>query len=282
MRRMAFLAVLFVCFISLMMLVPLPAQTSTNANQKITDSLVLYDSFNGPALDPAKWAGWSATEWATLEAVRDLSPAYQGEGNNRRLRMYSQAHSWETFDSDTNWGWVGLVFKHPESITETYFTMTINSAVLIDCQSNLGNPSNVFAGFVGRFFNYGDGSDAQKDVEAGIQLSKASSIAGAPLKAYGYARSGDGYFDNSQFLGNVSVGQTVKLRVKWDRPSNQFIFQLNGNPEVKIQPTVIEQSPAMNGTKGFWVGRGVPGCSTTPLGSAMMDAYFDNVYVNQF
>ena len=122
----------------------------------------------------------------------------------------------------------------------------------------------------------------QQDVEAGIQLSKASSNPGAPPTVYGYARSEVGIFSNYQTLGNIPVGQTVKPRLKWDQPANQFTFQLNGNPEVKIQPTITEHSPALNGTKGFWVGRGVPGCSTVPIGSAMMDAYFDNAYVNPF
>ena len=43
---------------------------------------------------------------------------------------------------------------------------------------------------------------------------------------------------------------------------------------------IPDYSPPAVQVKALWVARGVPHCSAKPIPSAMMDAYFDNVFVN--
>lgn len=43
---------------------------------------ILYDDFNGQKIDPAKWSDSSSTYWVR-EMVRELSPAYQGQGSSQ-------------------------------------------------------------------------------------------------------------------------------------------------------------------------------------------------------
>lgn len=57
------------------------AQSPAKPNLATAKPLVLYDNFNGPRIDPAKWNDWMASA-NMREAVRELSPPYQGQGNN--------------------------------------------------------------------------------------------------------------------------------------------------------------------------------------------------------
>jgi hypothetical protein len=85
---------------------------------------------------------------------------------------------------------------------------------------------------------------------------------------------------DQQTLGFIPLGQTVKLRVKWDQPNNQFIFQMNKDPEVAMKYTVPDDDPPIIDIKALWVVRGTPDCTATPGAAILTDACFDNVYVN--
>ena len=266
-------AALFACFSAVVLV-------SASPNLATVKPLVLYDDFNGPRIDPSKWGDWMASA-GMLEAVRELSPPYQGEGNNGRLRLSQRAYSSTGDDNGEDVGWIGLSFaKNPASITEVSFTVVANSAVVKECQSNPSVNSNAWAGFVGRFFNYGGQQNENQDVEAWISLIRDSTDAGAPLRATAYYTSEDGTASDSRVLGFVSPGQSAKLHLKWDQPNHQFLFQLNSNPVVSMMYAIPDTFPPTNTIKAFWQGRGIPHCTTTPAGSALMDVYVDNVYVN--
>jgi hypothetical protein len=134
---------------------------------------------------------------------------------------------------------------------------------------------------VGRFFNYeGQQNGDQGDVEEGLSVVRDGTDARAPLRVDAHYNSEDWSASDYQTLGFVPLGQTARLRVKWDQPNQRFIFQLNKDPEVFVGYGIPDTSAPSIPSKALWVARGTPGCSTTPLGSAMMDAYFDNVFVN--
>jgi hypothetical protein len=268
--------VLLVCFFAVT-LTP-RAQSPNNPNLTVVKPLVLYDNFNGPRIDPAKWDDWTSSQ-RMLEAVRQLSPSYQGEGNNGRLRMFQRAYS-ETYNDDgASYGWLGLQFTKPAFVTEIQFDMIVNNTTISACQSNPSQGST-WSGFVGRFFNYGGLQGSDQDVEAGIVLNSDSTDAGAPLSVLAHTSSADGAVSNQQTLGFVPRGRTARLRVKWDQPNHQFVFQLNGDPVVSMAYGLADTNPPNSPIKAFWVGRATPNCTTTPLGSEMIDTYFDNVYVN--
>jgi hypothetical protein len=245
----------------------------------VVNPLVLYDDFNGRWIDPAKWVDWSDLR-SVRHAVIDLSPSYQGEGNNRRLRIFQRANSITSGDSDVRWGWLGLQVPNPGLITEFSFDITVTTAASTPCQSN-PNIGGAWAGFVGRFFNYnGQQNGDQGDVEAGITLRRDGPDSTAPLRVDIDYQAEDGSAGEGQALGFVSLGQTAKFRVKWDHENHQFIFQMNKNPEVFMVYDIPDATPPTIPIKAFWVGRVVPDCSTTPPASVTVDTYFDNVYVN--
>lgn len=254
------------------------AQSSATPSSTTISPLVLYDDFNGPRIDPSKWDDWTQSA-GIREAVRELSPLYQGQINNGRLHIFQRAYSWTGNDDGASYGWLGLQFTNP-SVVETSFTVAVNGATLSECQSNPSSSSSAWAGFVGRYFNFAGQQNDSQDVEAGIALFRESTDTGTSLRVQAHISSGDGTVNSYQTLGSVRLGQTAKLRVKWDQPNHQFVFQLNCNPAVSMSYNVSDTFPPVTQIKAFWVGQGTPNCTTKPPGSAMMDAYFDNVYVN--
>lgn len=265
------IAVCFVCAMS--------AQSPSTPNSATVKPLVLYDDFNGKRIDPTKWDD-SMQSGEMREVVRELSPPYQGQGNNRRLHMYHQTYSWRGNDNGGEAGWIGLRFMNPSSIVETSFSIASNGATVSGCTSNPSTSSSVWAGFVGRFFNYGTQQDGAQDVEADIALNRDSTNPNAPMTVDIHYTTGDGMYSNYQTAGVVSLGETVKFHIKWDQPNHQFIFQVNNNPPVSMPYNIPDTSPPASPIKEFWVGQSTPHCTATPTGSAMMDVYFDNVYVN--
>ena len=153
------------------------------------------------------------------------------------------------------------------------FEITVNSATASGCQSNPYIESSAWAGFVGNYFSY-----PGQDAGAQIVLHRSSNDTGTSLSVQASVNAGD--VNSTQTLGLVSLGKTAKLRLKWDQPNHQFIFQLNRNPAVYIGYSVPDTSPPSNALKAFWVAGGTPHCTTTPIASEAMGAYFDNVYVN--
>lgn len=178
-------------------------------------------------------------------------------------------------DSDVTHGWLGLQFTHPDAITEVSFNVMVSRAAISGCQSN-SSSAGVGAEFRGRFFNAG-GSDG--DVEAVVSLYAPDTNARAPLIANAHYYTLSGFLD-ARVLGFVPFGQTAKLPLKWDQPNHQFIFQLNDDPEVSLAYNLADDYPPSAQIKTLQVTTTLPNCATTPPGSEMMDAYFDNVYVN--
>jgi hypothetical protein len=249
-------------------------QSSNKPNAPVVNPLVLYDNFNGRWIDPAKWNGEMGTA-NSLELVRELWPSYQGEGNNRYLHMFERAYASEGTE-EVDYDGVGIRFKNPASIHEISFDVIVSSASVSGCQDN-PNTGALQAEFWGSFFSY-----QGMDVWATISLVRDGTDARAPLRADALFNSDDWSIADYQTLGYVRLGVPAKLRVKWDQANSQFIFQLNGGPPVIMAygSAIPNTDPPNTQIKGLSVFQAIPRCPSTTRGSGVMDAYFDNVYVN--
>lgn len=246
----------------------------TTQRSAASTSLVLYDNFNGPKIDPAKWDS-TAEVGRMLELLRDLSPSYQGEGNNRRLHIFSRSYSWNGSDQDVTWGRLGFTFHNPAPIKEVAFNVVANSAAVTSCSSN-PSVASIGAQFRGLFFNTGSA-----DVETVITLDRyATDDPKAPLTVAAYYYSQDGAASDGQILGYVPLGQTAKLHLTWSQPTQEFIFQLNSDAAVHMRYYIPDSLPPVTPYKGIQLTPGTANCATAPAASAVMDAYFDDVYVN--
>ncbi len=131
--------------------------------------------------------------------------------------------------------------------------------------------------FRGNFFNTESSPTSQiGDVVGVIGISRTPTDVGGTLTVAGfYTRCNDQFCGNQtsldyRVLGYVQPDAVSTLRIKWDRPNHQFIFQLNSQSEVAAPYTV----------KIIDVGRVVPHCTTTPRPFTSIDASVSNVYVN--
>jgi hypothetical protein len=244
--------------------------------------LVLYDDFQSRRIDPSKWTGWQFFDPDVREAVRQLV----GEEENRRLRLSYTTYSATTDDSGGSGGGFGLAFPVPSAITETSFTAVVQRAEAVGCTSN---PSLTVTDVElrGNFFNMESSPTSQVgDVVAVIGISRTPTDVGGALTVAGFYSRCDDQFCGSQtpldyrVLGSVQPGAASTLRIKWDQPNHQFIFQLNGGAEVVSRYTVSDTTPAVFPYKAIELARVVPHCTTTPRPFTSIDAFVSNVYVN--
>lgn len=262
-------------------------QSTVKPNLTIVKPLVLYDDFNGPWIDPAKWNGTAGDFSELREALRELTPAFQGEGNDRRLHVLIHDYADTRSDQGGFGGRFGLLFPRPDLITETSFTVAVNRAKVVGCETNSSDIGVVVTDFRGTFFNTENSPTSQLgDVVANIGVARLSTDT---TKAFGvgffYQRCDDdscgaAHMLDQRLLGYLYPGQPAKLRIKWDQPNHQFIFQMNKEPEVVSQYLVADSSFPWNFYKSFGMTYGTPNCTTAPRPETIMDAYFDNAYVN--
>lgn len=253
--------------------------------------LVLYDNFNSKHIDPNKWTGFQFFSPDQREAVRELvvnpgSSGGQQPGRGQLLHIAERDYATTTDDFGGNGDGFGLEFANPIAITETSFTVTVNNAEAVACSSN---PSLTVtdAEFRGHFFNTETSPPDQiGDIQAVISVVRSPSDVGSTLTVTGFVeRCADQFCGSTtevdaHVLGYVQPGVSSTLRIKWDQPNHQFVFQLNHQPVVTSPYTFPDATPAVFPFKVLELSRVVAHCTTTPRARTAMDAYFDNVYVN--
>jgi hypothetical protein len=244
--------------------------------------LVLYDNFTSHSIDPAKWTAWQFFDTDVREAVRQIV----GEEENRRLHLSVKAYSATTDDAGGNGNVFGLAFPVPNAITEVLFSAVVNEATAVACTSN-SSLDVTDVEFRGNFFNAESSPTSQiGDVVAVIGIARTPTDVGGALTVAGFYSRCDDQFCGSQtsldyrVLGSVQPGAVSTLRIKWDRPNHQFIFQLNGGAEAVSPYTVSDTTPAAFPNKIIDVARVVPHCTTTPRPFTSMEASVSKVYVN--
>lgn len=253
--------------------------------------LVLYDNFNSQYIDPLKWSGFQFYSPDQREAVRELVslPGTNGDphsNHGRRLRIAERDYAINTDDIGGSGDTFGLEFANPTAITEASFTVTVNHAEAVACNSN-SSQTVTDTEFRGHFFNTQTSpSDQVGDIQAVISIARSPSDVRNALTVSGFVEScADQYCGSTtpldyHVLGYVQPGVASTLRIKWDQPNHRFIFQLNRQPAVVSSYTVSDTTPAFFPFKILDVGRVVAHCTTTPRAYTAMDAYFDDVYAN--
>jgi len=260
-------------------------------SQAATAQLVLYDNFNSTNIDPAKWTGFQFFSSDQREAVRELvadssAGGSQQSGRGQRLHVAERDYATTTDDYGSNGDTYGLAFANPSAITEASFTVTVNHAEAVACSSN---PSQTVtdAEFRGTFFNTESSPTSEiGDVVAVIAVTRSPNDAGSALNVVGfYTRCEDQYCGSqttlaASSLGHVQPGGAARVRIKWDQPNHQFIFQLNHQPAVALPYTVSDTTAPVFLYKFIGLARVVAHCTATPPSRTAIDAFFDNVFVN--
>jgi hypothetical protein len=250
------------------------------------ERLVPYDDFNAAYINPDRWFGGEYSPsfpGGSTEAVRQLQ--------DNRLRLLYRSYGFKHSDSGGIRSELVLMFRNAAFITAIQATVQVTDAVTTGCP---GNPDNALARAMlgGRFFG-GPASTPDGDVRdmvASIGIAHVSGATDPPdvfqaqsLVFYCANRPCTaGTYLHRQDLGAVKRGEMVKLRVQWDRIHGQFIFQRDEQPEVFARYAVPADIVAPGiPVKLLHAIHFVPHCTATPRPMAYIDAWFDDVMVNE-
>lgn len=241
--------------------------------------LVLYDNFNAKLINPDRWFG--STYGILLETVREIT------SNHLNL----SGRSYGITDENTGLTRSAVTLSFPNlNIFTIQSTIQVKDYELVGCGDN-DTTSRVRARIVGSFFNIANQkpNSAENDVRAQVRLQRKAESTDAKnvlivgidvYRCTDYNCQGDEILGTID-LGTVKVGRRVTLRLEWDQAGKRFIVQRDNEAEVSLYYTVPDTQPPSVKIKRLEAAQTLANCTTQPRPVGFIDAYFDNVYVNQ-
>jgi|RhiMetdeSRZDD1v2_1073273.scaffolds.fasta_scaffold900828_1 hypothetical protein len=247
------------------------------------EPLVLYDDFNAAQID--------ASKWVREEEGAGTEPSVQIQDN--RLRLFNRIYGKTDSDHGRDEGSLFLTFSNSAAVTAIKATVQVNDVRAYGCPSN-PLPTETVTVLGGSFFNTATptpGSDVH-DVWAAIGLVRNSdmrlptdvffavSIVGHCTTATNETCK-DSTWLHSRGLGLVKRGEKVTFRVQWDRDNHRFIFQRDEDLEVFAPYTLSDTALPGRPRKGLRIGYEAANCLATLRPVAFIEAFFDDVLVNE-
>lgn len=277
-------AALFFCVLMVVVLAVLPASAQ----------LILYDDFQTKLIHPDKWIGRGSSDTGvnSLEHGRLIlvDPIF----GLKWLDIFNRSYAAETSDTGRSSAFNRLQFFDGTGITEIVAAVMVRKVQATTCSTNTAATSPQ-ARIGGMFFNTGTATpgDQTNDVFAFISVGRPSDStkASGVLDVSGVvAICSDATCSTNVQIGTVGLGSAllnlpVKLRIAWDQANNRFVFQRGKSPEeyVNYMQTVGGPPGTGNGdgSKRIEVYHLIPNCTGIPRPMSFIDAYFDNVKINQ-
>jgi hypothetical protein len=236
----------------------------------------LYDKFSDSPLDPARWAEG--------ERARFI----KGGG------LHLMQRSWGTAAADVgvtsaNWS---SAFPNPAAITEMRARVTIKDIETNACPSNPA-VADARARLIGGFFNVGTPTAGSQvgDATAQVRFMRASNSADAPgvMRVQGMVLicttadcAGGFTVGNIVELGTVATGTPTTVQLQWDQPGKTFHFSRDGGAfSGTVAYAQNDSSPPGVLFRQLSTRVNLPNCQSAPRVSGLVDARFDNVFVNQ-
>lgn len=235
-----------------------------------------WDNFDGATqINEKRWLGTERHRLIEAGVLRMIQRDLGSQTNNTDVF----SNSWSTS------------VANPAAVTQMQGSVTVNAFELSHCAAN-ANAGILQARLNGQFFNAGPAvpapGDRINDVGAVIRLRRDSNSADAAnvLRVQGtvyqcttsdcnYGAVSLGDVD----LGTALVGETVVLKMEWDKPNKRFNFYRGSDPVQRV-------TYAVSDTLAPGVRFAVIGTRTT-LAHCMagrtegfMDAKFDNISLN--
>lgn len=249
------------------------------------EPLALYDDFNAPLINPAKWRGRESGT-VGVEAVREI------RGN--RLRMVNRAYGGTTSDSGAQTdNRLRMQFADSSGITAIAATVRVTHFEATGCPANPGTPTQIQARLSGFFFSalnpLAIPFPAVRDVLAAILVERRSDSPDPPevLRVRSFVfHCGDldcfsGTTLGADDLGPINRGEKASLRIQWDPGNDRFIFQRDAEPEVFSPYTLSPTAPGPSLVKRLDVVPSVANCKPPQAQTiASMEVFFDDVFVN--
>jgi hypothetical protein len=250
------------------------------------EPFVPYDNFNTIFLNPDKWIGSESNSGVLiLENSRENVLGH--------LHFRSRAYSGTASDSGYAAGGTRLVFAEADKVTAIKAKIQV---FYVEAKGCATNPQYARAAvrLGGYFFNTGTPTPGNgvNDVLANVTVQRRSDSTDKPqvLKVVASivrcvtANCSATAPVSSVDLGTTSLWSTVSVSIQWDKDNHQFIFTLDGHPKTYIPYNLPDTSPPglQNSNSKRIEAQGLlPNCTGEPQPVAFIDAFLDDVYVNQ-
>ena len=270
--------------------------TSLSASSTWAVEWLLYDTFNAKLINPDKWVGRISTSTGNelLDTIREI------KGN--RLHLLGRGYTRTDTTGGESISQVQLFFTNTD-IVAIKANIQVNGYQLVGCDDDAN--SRVRARIVGSFFNAATPTPGslQDDVWAHIRLQRNADstdpynvlrVLGDIFRCTDSACNGTSpVSDSSADLGTARVGERVTLSLEWDQAAHRFIFQRTGGgdngivggkitAEASLYYTVPDIQPPGAKFRRLEVSESLTNCGIKqPHPVGFIDAYFDNVSVNQ-
>jgi hypothetical protein len=182
------------------------------------------------------------------------------------------------------------MFRDPAAVTAIQAAVQVTDMAITSCPAN-PEPTVTLAMIGGRFFGI-PGSTPDGQVTDMIAYIGISAVPGAVGPRDVFQTGAVVFFCANQLctsgvalarrdLGPVKRGEIVRLRVQWDRDNHRFIFQRDDAPEVFATYAASDTHPPSIAVKMLDAILFVPRCTSTPRPMAFIEAWFDDVMVNE-
>jgi hypothetical protein len=247
---------------------------------RAAEPLALFDNFNKGLLNSSKWIGYEREGPAALEAVRQIE--------NGRLHLFVRAYG---VNGSISNGGTRLSLLSIKPINAIRATIMVKRTAAKDCQGS-GDTTRARARIAGYFFNTGSATPGSSlnDVFAWVGLERDGNSKDPGRKTlrvnggvYHCANQDCSTTSELGFkdMGTAKAGQKVQLLLEWDQPNHRFIFQQNRRPRTFITYSVSDTKPPSYGMKRLDVQYYATNCTAGSPPLSMVDAYFDDVYINK-
>jgi len=251
------------------------------------EPLKLYDNFEQAQINPDKWAGSQFEapfrfNSSFLEVVRKTTP------EEHHLRILNRSFGLNFFNGGNTINVFRLAFTRPDTITAIRSRVQIRNIESTGCPTDLNSiPTRATAQIFGFFFN--TGTPEYHDVIAGLAPRRRSDSTDPPdvLEIFYFIAlcqdpdCVESPFLSSGILGTMKLGEWATLLVQWDKTLHRFIFQRDSKPPLSVPYSVSDAAPPAVQVKTLGADHFIANCTVFPRPVAMIDALFDNVFVNQ-
>jgi hypothetical protein len=262
------------------------------------EEMVLYDDFNSFLIEPTKWHGRQFQQ--TYDLVREIVREIKG----RKLRMAIVGHS-DIEAGDTGNKYATNCLRPPyevaEKITAVKARMRVNHFWVMDCVDNPdSNWSQARARMGGVFFHDGNVADSEDpwdftgDVMADILIRKQIDGSGPSrsllevvprvFECLDYNCDYVEYLESTnEPVRTIRRGQPITLGIEWDESNQGFLFRYGRQEDfVSYARTYNPVFPAPSTLLKFLrVQVIMPNCTSPPRPMYLMDASFDDLFVNE-
>jgi hypothetical protein len=248
--------------------------------------LTLYDNFDSPPIDPARWHGSQNQPGASAPMTETSRQIVEGK---LHLKLVDYGETTSDVGIAPS-GIQALRVNDPSSVTAMQADVTVQNAVTQACAAN-ASTGQARAGIFGTFFNDGSSTGPNDETgDIGVLFELRQRSGGTKIIRASITRCEDRGCDNSTnldfhtFTKSWALGDVRTLKLEWDSANDKF--DLTVNPGTAGAETaalsysgVSDADPPVNDSKELRV-EAVPVNCTAARRRASMTARFDNVMLD--